>query len=286
MLLWTDSYLGDTSHLTTVEHGAYLLILMSMWRAGGTLPNDETRLARTARLGLDKWRKIAPTIMAFLSVDHDLVTQKRLKLELEIATGKREKLEQAGRLGGRARALKRLSSAPSDVIIDDQAMPVAEAKHEASLPITNNQLPVIDKNPPLSTPQESGGGEDFGFDRFWDLFPKDGLPSKPKAADAWLELTLAERVQAIAAIPAHRAAKPTTHPISPERWLREQRFSAYGSKPTGPSKVTVERMSPQGDAWEQYAKATAGKGLPWPNGRWQCDTEWPPPIVVKVDATA
>jgi uncharacterized protein YdaU (DUF1376 family) len=125
MLLWTDAYMADTSHLTTTEHGAYLLILMAMWRAGGTLPNDEIRIARVARLSLDKWRKIAPSIMEFMSDDGKAITQKRLKLEFEIASSKAQKLADAGRAGGRAKALKKLKPTPSDANSDANGMPQA-----------------------------------------------------------------------------------------------------------------------------------------------------------------
>jgi uncharacterized protein YdaU (DUF1376 family) len=113
MLLWTDAYMGDTTHLSTVEHGAYLLILMAMWRNGGSLPNDEIRLARTAKLTLDKWRKIAPTIYGMMTVNGDAITQKRLQQELKHATGRMEKRKTAGSLGGRAKALKYKGTIPS-----------------------------------------------------------------------------------------------------------------------------------------------------------------------------
>jgi uncharacterized protein YdaU (DUF1376 family) len=153
MLLWTDAYLGDTQHLTTLEHGAYLLILIAMWRAGGSLPNDEVRLARTAKLTLDKWRKCAPTIMEFMTSNGDAIIQKRLKLELEIASGKRKKAADAGRAGGRAKSLKRLIASNSDASFSldkkpsDSSVEVAQEPYlEVSgtlpnqLPVTNNQL--------------------------------------------------------------------------------------------------------------------------------------------------
>lgn len=77
--LWTDAYLGDTTHLTTLEHGAYLLLLMAMWRATGCrLPNDDKALSRYARLTSGQWLRIKPTVMAFFRVDGSWLTQGRL----------------------------------------------------------------------------------------------------------------------------------------------------------------------------------------------------------------
>lgn len=83
MPLWTDAYLGDTTHLSTIEHGAYLLLLMTMWRAGGDLPNDDKMLARYARLTTGQWRRIKPVLMPFFRVRDGRLTQGRLTDELE-----------------------------------------------------------------------------------------------------------------------------------------------------------------------------------------------------------
>ncbi len=74
-----DAYLADTMHLTTVEHGAYLLLIAAMWRAGGSIQGDDRYLARTVGLTLDRWRRIKPTIMAFLTpIAEGRVTQRKL----------------------------------------------------------------------------------------------------------------------------------------------------------------------------------------------------------------
>lgn len=77
--VWTDAYLADTTHLTTLEHGAYLLLLMAMWRTGESrLPSDDVKLARFARLTPGQWRRVKPSLMAFFRADGDWITQGRL----------------------------------------------------------------------------------------------------------------------------------------------------------------------------------------------------------------
>jgi uncharacterized protein YdaU (DUF1376 family) len=79
MPFWTDAYLGDTGHLSTIEHGAYLLILIAMWRSkDARLPADDRSLAKFARLTPGQWARIKPVIMPFLIVEGDFVTQGRL----------------------------------------------------------------------------------------------------------------------------------------------------------------------------------------------------------------
>lgn len=106
MQLYVADYLADTQHLTTEQNGAYLLLLMTMWRAGGSLPNDEKKLARIARVSLKRWHIIANEVMEFFDVDGDVITQKRLVDELQKAVSKSEKRKTSGRLGGKAKSLK------------------------------------------------------------------------------------------------------------------------------------------------------------------------------------
>lgn len=81
--LWTDAYLGDTTHLTTIEHGAYLLLLMTAWRSkDGMLPNDDKLLARYAKLNLQQWKRIRPILEPFFGVSLNGWCQGRLTDEL------------------------------------------------------------------------------------------------------------------------------------------------------------------------------------------------------------
>jgi uncharacterized protein YdaU (DUF1376 family) len=106
MQLYVADYLGDTQHLTTEQHGAYLLILMAMWRHGGKLPNDETKLARIARVSARRWHLVAADIMDFFDVEGDEITQKRLVEEYQKCASISEKRSVIGKRGGDAKALK------------------------------------------------------------------------------------------------------------------------------------------------------------------------------------
>jgi uncharacterized protein YdaU (DUF1376 family) len=106
MSLYVADYLGDTRHLTTEQHGAYLLLLMTMWRSGGVLSDDPSKLARIAGLTVARWKRISDDVMAFFTPCEGGLTQARLAAELTISNEKSEKNAQAGRIGGRAKALK------------------------------------------------------------------------------------------------------------------------------------------------------------------------------------
>ena len=107
MMLWTDAYLADTGHLSTLEHGAYLLILISMWRNGGTLPDDDCLLRKCSKVPAAHWGRIAPTIRKFLSKnDNGTLSQKRLKTEFERTAKVTMQRSHAGQLGSIAKSLK------------------------------------------------------------------------------------------------------------------------------------------------------------------------------------
>lgn len=90
--LFPDAYHRDTTHLTTEEHGAYFLLLMAAWGTDDcTLPNDERRLAALAKLPVTKWRKMAPIVLEFWTIDKGRLTQKRLRREWLYVREKSEK---------------------------------------------------------------------------------------------------------------------------------------------------------------------------------------------------
>ena len=106
MPLYTSDYLGDTGHLTTEQHGAYMLLLMQMWNAGGKLPNNKQILARIARCSTKKWLGMADIILEFFEDHGSEISHNRLTKERQKVEGKIEKRRNAGALGGAAKALK------------------------------------------------------------------------------------------------------------------------------------------------------------------------------------
>lgn len=94
--LFVDSYLADTTHLTTEQHGAYLLLMMAAWRSADcTLPHDERRLASFAGVPIAKWRKIGPDILEMWTCQGGRCYQKRLLKEWEYVREKSAKRKSA-----------------------------------------------------------------------------------------------------------------------------------------------------------------------------------------------
>lgn len=107
MPLFVSDYLADTTHLTTEEHGAYLMLIMRYWQQQGPLPSNPRRLAGWARVPLDRWDEVAEAVAEFFDVDGDVWRHGRIDLEIEIAAEKAKKASESGKAGAAARWRKR-----------------------------------------------------------------------------------------------------------------------------------------------------------------------------------
>lgn len=85
MPLYVADYITDTRHLSTIEHGAYLLLLMQAWTDGGKLPADPERLRRIAGLQPKEWKAAWPVLREFFSESDEGFRHKRIDRELSAA---------------------------------------------------------------------------------------------------------------------------------------------------------------------------------------------------------
>lgn len=143
MKLYVGDYLGDTHHLSALEHGAYLLLLMGMWRAGGKLPANDAKLARIARCTDKQWAEIREDVLAFFHRAGGSIKHRRLTLELgkyEDVVGKRKAASEKG-----------VSEKRKKNSAKDQPNGERDADHLAAQPEPEPKPERRDRNPSLST---------------------------------------------------------------------------------------------------------------------------------------
>lgn len=169
MPLWTDAYLGDTTHLTTIEHGAYLLLLITAWRTREKrLPDDDRLLARYARMTPSQWKRIRPIIAAFFTIKDGWWIQSRLTDEANAVKQYRKKQSQAGI----ASALKR------------------KGRHSTTVESGCDQVATPTPTPtpiPNEEEEDEGGGEISELESViiaWnEMAGQNGLPEIMKLTD-------------------------------------------------------------------------------------------------------
>lgn len=117
---FTDAYLADTRHLSTLEHGAYLLLLMMAWRQPDCrMPNDDDTLAKWAGVDARTWKRIKPRVMAFWTLAEDRWSQSRLSREREYVSKRAEVARKNGKQGGRPKSLETNGSENPDGSVRD-----------------------------------------------------------------------------------------------------------------------------------------------------------------------
>lgn len=191
--LFTDAYLGDTTHLTTIEHGAYLLLLMVAWRSrGNKLPNDDRLLARYTKCTASQWKRIRPILEPFFSISSDGWSQGRLMdeanhvrqvRESQIANGRASALKRKGRHSTKRDAGVGEASTPSPSPqggkeeSNDSSIPPRRATRLPDdwhpKPLPENVKALADKWPEGRLQREIDGFKDYWKARSRDNTRKD-----------------------------------------------------------------------------------------------------------------
>lgn len=95
MPLYVADYLADAAHLSTLEHGAYLLLIMTYWQRGEPLPSNDWRLARIARMSPEEWDECRDVLAEFFHDDGETWSHKRIDVELAKVEAKSEQARNA-----------------------------------------------------------------------------------------------------------------------------------------------------------------------------------------------
>jgi len=193
MPLLTDAYLADTTHLSLEEHGAYLKLLMVMWRNGGWLPNDDQMVCRYLSITMNKWKKLKPVIAQFFTYEINRFTQKKLQKIFIAKSNLVKQNRENGSKGGKYKSLKnkKLDLANATNSLDDslkrndseslayQKPETRNNKHPTSLPSSRareNGIGVFKKS--------ERGGDSRSFDVTL-LLSDSGFAAARKSAPGW-----------------------------------------------------------------------------------------------------
>lgn len=102
---YPGEYLADTAHLTTEEHGAYLLLLCHAWNHDGLIPEAESRRAAICKMHTNRLKKVWETLGGYWIETGGGYSNPRMAKELAKYLEIAEKRTEAGKRGGLAKAL-------------------------------------------------------------------------------------------------------------------------------------------------------------------------------------
>jgi uncharacterized protein YdaU (DUF1376 family) len=138
MPVFIGDYLADTMHLSTEQHGAYLLLLFHLWRRG-TLQDDDAALAQITGLGRNAWSQARPVLAEFFQIHaglwrHGRVERERLRVTAkQLSNSKQAKLAAARRWGKPELLLPGMVEG-ADAVSNADALPDDADSHSHSEP--------------------------------------------------------------------------------------------------------------------------------------------------------
>lgn len=244
MPLFVAEYLADTGHLSTLEHGAYMLLIMHYWQNDG-LPNDDRKLARIARLSATDWRQVRDTVSDLFD---DRWRHARIDRERTNAYETMAKRSAAGKRAANARYAKRSSDGPPT--------PAQKGSGQGHNPDTTQ---MAQKESSTGT----GGAEpswriEFTM-TFWPAYPHK--VGKPKALKAFLAAREVAALDAIMDGLARyvRGKPPDQRWLNPANFLEDERWNDEPApQPTGPARPHDAIYSALASVVEERARDSRG----------------------------
>lgn len=192
MQMYVGDYIASTMHLTTEQHGAYLLLLMTMWRAGAKLPNDPAKLARICRVSPKRWPAIWAEIAEFFTIEDGEISNERLTKEHAKAVSISRERKLSGKKGGEAKALK--NKPPTVAIATIFPVAVPKHSHKSEPYREDRETNVSHGPPPVSEAFEAfiASADRKGWPKPKSLTPSRRVSIKARLADAgglagWME---------------------------------------------------------------------------------------------------
>lgn len=267
MPLFISDWLSDTNHLTTIEQGAYLLLVMNYWQRQKPLPADARKLARIARMTDAEWADSADTLAEFFVDDGDVWRHSRVDSELAIVADKLDKARTAGQASANARRAN--AQRPSNTRSTD-VQPLGKARQGE------------ERTEDTGKPASSGAGQPEidlieAERRCLNAAGRDKLGPFTPIAEV-LQRGLLDLENDI--LPLIRAR--SSHDWSSWKYMTGALRDAEIAKPDPnapkpPPKVFVAVGTPQWDAWTAFNKK------PFPTGKdgngWFQPSEWPPGFI-------
>lgn len=127
------AYEADTPHLSTIEHGAYFLLIKHYMRTRMALLDDDQALANIVLMPVEKWAEVAPRLRSFFKARAGRLHQKRcdevLDAEDRRSTGRSEHAKKAAEARWnennnlRAASINGASSEHAQSMLDDAIRP-------------------------------------------------------------------------------------------------------------------------------------------------------------------
>lgn len=169
MQLYVADYLADTMHLSTEEHGAYLLIIFNYWQTGKPIPKP--RLPKIARLSNDRWISAEASLSEFFNEVGNEWVHERIEIDLEAVRIAQTQRVAAGKASAEAR--KQSAKAGIAKARNDRSTTAGNPLNENATNKEENR--EEESNSKTLVADESATGAD-------DLFSGEPItPVKPKA---------------------------------------------------------------------------------------------------------